>query len=525
MIRISAISVPEGSDIEHLKSKASHMLGLHPSELKDFRIIKRSKDARKRNNILDVYTVIVGAKDEDALLKKYGNRNISSYQEERYVFPTAGKGEKKFRPVISGFGPAGIFAALILSHEGYRPLVIEKGKSIGERTEDVEAFFEKGVLDPSSNVQFGEGGAGAFSDGKLSTGVKDREGRKRFILDTFVRHGADSSILTDSHPHIGTDRLREIIPSIRREIESLGGEIRFRHALSDIEISDGSLSGIIIKGEGGTSVRQDCDCLFLCIGHSARETFSMLYDQGISMETKAFAVGVRAEHKRALIDKGLKQEKASYKLTYHCADGRGVYSFCMCPGGYVINASSEEGHLTVNGMSFSARDGENSNAAIVCTISPEDYIAFGNDALAGVRFQRDLEERAYRECGGAIPYQRYDDFSKNRSGSSYGNVRPGTKGRFAMGNIRNILPSYITDDIIEAMPAFGRRIPGFDSGDTLFAGIEARTSSPVRILRGEDMQSVNVRGIYPAGEGAGYAGGIMSAAIDGIKAAESYIKG
>ena len=518
MIQISDIRVPEGSDDRHIIKKAAHILGVRPDDIHDLKIVKRSKDARKRNNILDVYTVSVRAEDEEGLVSRVSDRSVSIRGEKAYSFPHHGERHAGHRPVVIGFGPAGIFTALLLAHEGYRPLVYERGKSIEEREYDVESFFRTGCLLPDSNVQFGEGGAGTFSDGKLSTGVKDRNGRKEFILETFVRHGADTAILTDSHPHIGTDRLREIIPSLRREIEALGGTIRFGAKLTGIE-ADTGIKGIYINGDEYIPAGE----VFLCLGHSARDTFRMLYDTGLTMESKAFAVGVRAEHKRRMIDEAMRQESAAYKLTYHCRDGRGVYSFCMCPGGYVVNASSETGHLTVNGMSYSLRNGRNSNAAIVCTITPEDYAAFGNDALAGVRFQKSLEKKAYEECGGMIPYQRYGDFRAGRISEDFGEVQPACKGKYSSGNIRNVLPGYICDDIIEAMPSFGRRISGYDSEDTLFAGVEARTSSPVRILRGEDMQSLSIKGVYPVGEGAGYAGGIMSAALDGMKSAEAYI--
>ncbi len=526
MIRITGIKVPSGSDMKHVIDKAARMLHVRPEAIHEIKTLKRSKDARKKGSILDVYTLAVSADDEEKILyecKKRNRNDVSVYKEAAYRYPCHGTEYPKLRPVVAGFGPAGIFAALILAHEGYAPVVFERGKRMEERIGDVEQFFETGILDPGSNVQFGEGGAGTFSDGKLNSGIKDREGRKEFVMKTFVKHGASEDILTSRYPHIGTDRLRVIIPSIRREIESLGGEIHFNTKLTGMDISAGSLTGIRLSGSEREMV--SCDSLFLCPGHSARDTFFMLYDKGLAMEAKPFAVGVRAEHRRLSIDGALCQEKASYKLTYHCSDGRGVYSFCMCPGGYVVNASSEKGYLTVNGMSYAARDGENSNAAIVCTVSPEDYVGFGDDALSGVRFQREIERKAFDECSGAIPSQKYSDFVKDISSDSFGKVKPAYKGKYSFGNIRNILPSYISDDIIEAMPEFGKKIHGYDDGDTLFAGIEARTSSPVRLLRNkDDMQSVSIKGIYPAGEGAGYAGGIMSAAIDGMKAAETYIK-
>lgn len=522
MIRINEIRVEKDAGMAQVKKKAARILGLKPSEITDIRVLKRSVDARKKDSILEVYSVMAEVSREEMVLKNCKDRRVSRAIKEEYSFPSHGQSEAYNRPVVAGFGPAGIFAALLLSHEGYRPLVLDRGRSMEERTGDVNRFFESGVLDPDSNVQFGEGGAGTFSDGKLSTGIKDREGRKSFILDAFIRNGADPDIAVSMHPHIGTDRLRVIIPGLRREIEELGGEVVFGKKLEKLIIENGVIKGIIA---GGEEIR--CDDVFLCTGHSARDTFEMLSECKVALEAKPFAAGVRVSHKRRMIDEALGQESASYKLTYHCRDGRGVYSFCMCPGGYVIDASSEEGCLTVNGMSFSGRNGKNSNSAIVCTVGISDYSGFGEDALRGMRFQRELERRAYKACvegPGLIPCQRYGDFRLDRTSTSFGEAEPECMGRYGMGNIRRILPEEICNDIIEAMPAFGKRIPGFDSDDALFSGLEARTSSPVRITRGEDMMSINVRGLYPAGEGAGYAGGIMSAAIDGMKAAEKYIK-
>ncbi len=523
MIKVTEIRVPEGSGIDHVKKKVSHLIRVPESRIRDFTVLSRSVDARKKNEIFEVYSVSLCTDHEKKTVERCAGKNVTLMEEVRYSYPSGGR-DRKQRPVVAGFGPAGIFASLLLAHAGYRPLVFERGRSIMERASDVEAFFRTGNLKTDSNVQFGEGGAGTFSDGKLNTGIKDRMGRQRFVLETFVRHGADEDILTSAHPHIGTDRLMGIIPSIRREIEELGGEIHFGSKITGIRTeqrNDGSIAICKVLIDDAEEVA--CDALFLCPGHSARDTFEMLYKCGVHMEAKPFAIGVRAEHTRQMIDKAMRQESASYKLTYHCKDGRGVYSFCMCPGGYVVNASSEEGGLTVNGMSYAARDGVNSNAAIVCTVTPEDYAAHCADALAGMRYQRELEKRAYEEGRGSIPYQRYEDFCSDRKSEAFGEVLPSCKGNYTMGNLRRILPSYICDDIMEAMPDFGRRIAGYDGKDTLFAGLEARTSSPVRIIRNEKMQSVSTAGLYPVGEGAGYAGGIMSAAIDGMKCAEQYI--
>ena len=522
MLKINEIKVEKDSDLSHVLKKAGRILGVRPEEIRDFKVLKKSVDARKKDNILEVYSVLVSVEHEDRVLSKCKDKRVSKAEETGYRYPEHGEEEAEHRPVVIGFGPAGIFTALVLAHEGYRPLVFDRGKSMEERAEDVERFFETGVLDPDSNVQFGEGGAGTFSDGKLSTGIKDREGRKQFVLETFIRHGADPEIAVSHHPHIGTDRLRKVIPGIRKEIEALGGSVSFGKKLEGFIIRDGRIRGIQVSGE-----TVQCEDVFLCTGHSARDTYEMLFESGIELEAKPVAVGVRAQHKREMIDKALGQEGASYKLTYNCRDGRGVYSFCMCPGGYVINASSEEGHLTVNGMSYSGRDGENSNSAIVCTVGVEDYRGFGEDALCGMRYLRELERKAYlssKEGEGFIPCQRYGDFKEDLLSEGFGKIRPQCKGRYGFGNIRRILPEKICNDIIEAMPSFGQKIEGFDDEDTVFSGIEARTSSPVRVIRGEDMQSPGIMGLYPVGEGAGYAGGIMSAAIDGMKAAEKYIK-
>ena len=382
----------------------------------------------------------------------------------------------------------------------------------------MERFFKTGILDPSSNAQFGEGGAGAFSDGKLNTLVKDEKGRSRFILETLVRFGADERILYDAKPHIGTDRLIRIIPEIRKEIEKNGGEVRFSTTLTGFATEDGRLKEIIVN-EGETI---PADSLFLCLGHSARDTVRELYSRGIEMEAKAFAVGLRVEHQRKTIDEGLHQKKAAYKLTHKCDDKRGVYSFCMCPGGYVINASSSEGFLCVNGMSYSGRSGENSNSAIVVTVDPSDYMK-GNDPLSGIAFQEEMERKAFEASEGRIPCQLYADFKRDIPSKEAGSVKPSCKGDVGFCSLRPLLPSFVSRDIIEGMEEFGKKIRGFNGDDTLLYGIESRTSSPVRILRDRDFQS-SIRGIYPSGEGAGFAGGIMSAAMDGMRCAETYMK-
>ncbi|MBQ9551111.1 MAG: FAD-dependent oxidoreductase, partial [Lachnospiraceae bacterium] len=418
----------------------------------------------------------------------------------------------------------------VLARAGLRPLVLERGQELSRRRDAVEKFRKTGLLDPESNVQFGEGGAGTFSDGKLNTGIRDKENRNRFVLDSFVKYGAPETILSDNKPHIGSDVLKSIVKNIRCDIIDHGGNVRFRSAFSGFETDkDGLLKGIYINdGE-----YMDCKRLILAIGHSARDTFEVLRNASLMMEPKSFAVGLRVQHLQADInramygeEKGRVKRNADYKLTFRAPSGRGVYSFCMCPGGYVVNSSSERDMLCVNGMSYSGRDGINANSAIVVTVTPDDYADFGYGSfgvLSGMEFQRELERRAFSEGKGLIPCQRLEDFRKNRLSNGFGSIKPQCKGGYSPGNLKNILPDIISSDIISAFASFGQRIGGFDSPDSLLSGVESRTSSPVRILRNENFIS-SVPGIFPAGEGAGYAGGIMSAAIDGLKCAEALLK-
>lgn len=522
MIKISQLKVEKDSGKEKLFEKAAKKLHIKRDRIKDINVLKRSVDARNKGNILDVYclevTTVLSKKEEESLVERARDRDVSLYERKVYdpVFDAAQRPKK--RPVIAGFGPAGIFLSYILSMNGLDPIVIERGRKVEERRLDVEEFFRTGRLDPDSNVQFGEGGAGTFSDGKLNTLIKDEEGRGRFVLETFVRFGADDEILTDSKPHIGTDRLMMIIPAMREEIIKNGAGVRFDTALTGIETDAGKISAVLVNG----NERIETDALFLCIGHSARDTFRMLFENRVYLEAKPFAVGVRVEHERRDIDEALHREKASYKLTHKCADGRGVYTFCMCPGGQVINASSEDGGLCVNGMSFSGRDGRNSNSAVVVTVSPDDFGGDTDDPLRGVDFQRDLERKAYALGEGKIPYERFEDFKEGRDKTHIGRIKPSCPSPYVCADIRSILPEYVATDITEGIDAFAKKLHGFDDPDTLLAGIETRTSSPVRITRDTNFES-NIKGLYPVGEGAGYAGGIMSAAIDALKCAESYI--
>ncbi len=456
----------------------------------------------------------------------------------------------KSRPVVIGMGPAGLFCGYQLAKKGYRPILLERGACIEQRSKDVGRFWAGGELDPESNVQFGEGGAGAFSDGKLNTLVKDKRGRNRAVLETFVSFGAPEDILFDSKPHIGTDLLKQIVSNMRGEILRLGGEVRFHAKVTDFQVREQNGSPAL-AGLGVTDTRTGevfslkAQAAALAIGHSARDTFLVLNETGAEMQAKAFAIGVRIEHPQSLIDTcqygafpyreiSPPLPAASYKLTAKSSDGRGVYTFCMCPGGYVVNASSEKGRLAVNGMSYSGRDGENANSAIVVTVTPEDFGVFRAEmadrhpercagALSGMAFQRRLEEAAYRQGQGAIPVQRFEDYQNGRPSVSFHAFRPQMKGLCRPADVRGIFPASIAKAVEEGILAFDKKIPGFADGDALLSGVESRTSSPVRILRDQACIS-NIRGLYPCGEGAGYAGGILSAAMDGLKVSESMME-
>jgi uncharacterized FAD-dependent dehydrogenase len=545
MLQISEVRIPVEADEDALMRKVCHMLRVGQDQIQKVSIVRRSIDARKKPELYFCDTVGVALRDrhlEGTILKKSKHKNIMSFNPARYHFPGAEAAGNDVSPIVVGAGPAGLFCAYVLAQHGYHPLLLERGDEAQTRREKVSQFWSGDPLDPDSNVQFGEGGAGTFSDGKLNTGVHDRSGRNRFVLETFVKMGAPDDILYDAKPHLGTDRLVAIVRSLREEIIRLGGSVRFRTRVDDLILRDGAVRGVVTSD--GTRI--ESDAVVLAIGHSARDTFKMLNGHGVPMEAKPFAVGVRVEHPQKIINLAqygtadiTHTGPAPYKLTNRCADGRGVYSFCMCPGGYVVNASSEPGHLAVNGMSYRARDGVNANSAIVVTVGPEDFLPFVPDAenqvLSGMYFQEELERRAFSLADGAVPVQRYADFRKSlertggsvRAGSTpsggavsgIGPVSPQIRGRFAAADVRSIFPDFAAADICESMERFGRKIRGFSDGDAVFSGVESRTSSPVRIVRGESGESP-VRGLFPCGEGAGYAGGITSAAIDGIKTAE-----
>lgn len=548
MIRINQIKLPVHHTKKQLEQKIVKILKISAGQPFEYQIVKKSIDARKKPDLRYVYSVEVTIEDEGRILKKVDNNNVMSTKDEKYRLPdidnvrcetqsvrvSAGQASafcaermmsKELRPVVVGAGPAGLFCAYVLALKGLRPIVVERGKCMEERTKDVERFWESGVLDTASNVQFGEGGAGTFSDGKLNTLVKDAFGRNRFVLDTFVKFGAPEEICYENKPHIGTDVLAKVIQNMRKAMETFGAEFLFETCMTDYRISDGKITAI----ELNHTQWLDTDCCVLAIGHSARDTFRMLFEkQQLAMEAKSFAVGFRVEHPQEeinLIQYGETYYKelpaAPYKVSANRKDGRGVYSFCMCPGGYVVNASSNEHGLAVNGMSYSGRNGNNANSAIIVSVDPSDFD--GTDALAGIRFQERLEEKAYALGNGKIPQQLFGDFCENRASVSYGNFESETKGAHVLCNLRGLLPEELETSFVDGMHLFAHSIQGFDREDAILSGVESRTSSPVRITRNESLMS-EIRGIYPCGEGAGYAGGIMSAAMDGLKVAEAILK-
>lgn len=521
MIRVRQVKVKFGEE-NLLKKEVSHKLHINSSQILDLVIIRKSLDARRKDNIHYVYEVDISVPSESKVLNKVHSKDIFLAPQEDYELPEKGNEKLSNRPIIVGSGPCGLFCAYMLAKEGYQPIVIERGDRVEKRVEEVTKFWNTGVLNPNSNVQFGEGGAGTFSDGKLNTMVKDKFFRGKKVFSIFVEHGAPSDIMYLQKPHIGTDLLQNVVKNIRNSIIRMGGEFRYSACVTDLFIENGKVVGIEINGKEQIS----CSVLVLAVGHSARDTFDMLYRRGVEMKAKPFAVGVRVQHPQSMIQMsqyGTLDSRfpvADYKLTYMTKKGRSVYSFCMCPGGFVVNASSEEGRLAINGMSYHARDSKNANSALVVNVTPDD---FGNHPLDGISFQRKLEEKAFLYGAGKIPIQLYDDFRSGIFSTQFGDFLPVMKGNYTFGDLNDILPSFVADSICEAMPVFGKRIIGFDRGDAIFAGVESRTSSPIRIIR-DEMGESNVKGLYPSGEGSGYAGGITTAAMDGIKVAEWIIK-
>lgn len=527
MIRIGQLKLSPDHTEQELIDKAAKILHISPKEIQSFRIKKQSIDARRKPDIKYVYTVDIKTANEKQILKKQKGNQVSLVTEKPYCFPESGTLFMKHRPIIVGSGPAGLFCAYMLALHGYKPVVFERGASVDERTKDIQDFWNGGRLKADSNVQFGEGGAGTFSDGKLNTLVKDADGRNRKVLEIFVDNGAPEEILYINKPHIGTDVLINVVRNMRNKIIEYGGEIHFHSQMIDFCIENESLTSVTITLEGKSTIIP-AETLVLAIGHSARDTFEMLYEKRIPMTAKAFAVGVRVEHPQMLINDSQYGENspyclppAAYKVSANLANGHSVYSFCMCPGGYVVNASSEEGRLAVNGMSYHSRDGRNANSAIIVTVTPEDY---GSEhPLAGMYFQRLLEERAYKAGNGRVPVQCFGDFCRQKTTEKLGTIVPQIKGGYTLTNVRSIFPKIIGDSIESAIKVFDKQIQGFAKDDVVLSAVESRTSSPVRIPRNEYMQLQNT-GIYPCGEGAGYAGGITSAAMDGIKIAEMIAK-
>ena len=525
MLRITELKLPLDHSEAVLKSAVLTRLDITEACLISYQIFRRAHDARNKNSIHLIYTIDVELTNEKEVLSRWQHdTKISLTPDTTYRFLTTKPENLKQRPIVIGFGPCGLFAGLILAQMGFRPIILERGKEVRERTKDTFGLWRKGIFNPESNVQFGEGGAGTFSDGKLYTQIKDPKHYGRKVLMEFVKAGAPPEILTVSKPHIGTYRLVSMVENMRKQIEALGGEIRFQSRVERIEIEYNQVHGVSLSN-GETLISKH---VILAVGHSARDTFKMLYDLGVYVEAKPFSIGFRIEHPQSLIDKCMFGNNAGnpilgaadYKLVHHCKNGRSVYSFCMCPGGTVVAATSEAEHVVTNGMSQYSRNERNANSGIVVGITPDDY---PGHQLAGIDLQRKLEAYAY-VLGGktyAAPGQLVGDFLANKPSTAFGKVIPSYLPDVHLCNLDSALPAYAIEAIREALPAFDKLISGFAMPDAVLTGVETRTSSPIRIKRNDGFQSINTQGLYPAGEGAGYAGGILSAAVDGIKVAEA----
>ncbi|WP_299994416.1 NAD(P)/FAD-dependent oxidoreductase [uncultured Clostridium sp.] len=525
-IRINNLSIGLDDDIKLLKKKASKKLRISVDEIKNFKIVRESIDARNKDNIKLTYAIEFEHKDEEKLINRIHDNDVKIDNSKYEPDVKPGNEILNHRPIVVGLGPAGLFSALMLAQKGYKPLVIERGEDVDKRTETVDKFWRTGELNLESNVQFGEGGAGSFSDGKLTTRIKDK--KCDYVLSELVKAGAPKEIRYEAKPHVGTDILKDVVKNIRKQIISLGGEIRFSSKLEYIKNNQGKIKSIIVNGD-----EIPCDALVLALGHSSRDTYEMLNSIGIFMEPKAFAIGVRIEHPQEMINVGQygkmtnhpKLQAASYNLTYQSrALNRGVYSFCMCPGGVVVAAASENKRLVSNGMSYHARNEENSNSALVVTVGPEDFE--GTSVLRGMEFQRYYEALAYKVGGGdyKAPVQLLGDFVNDRKSTKLGKVKPSYKPGFEFADMRECLPYYVVEGIKDGINNFDRKIKGYGREDAVLTGIETRTSAPVKITRNERLESISLSGLYPCGEGAGFAGGIVSAAVDGIKVAERIIE-
>ncbi len=542
MLRLNQIKVSVTGDMDELKRKISKLLKTEDFTIK--KIVKKSIDARDKTNLLYIYSVDVETKNENRIIeknKKANNNNIMSTTNKRYIFPhdnnLAFSDKKIYSPVIIGAGPAGYFCGLYLARQGYKPIIIEQGKPVHERSKDVEGFWQGKNINPNSNVSFGEGGAGTFSDGKLNTGIKDKMGRITAVVEDFIQFGAPEDIGYLNKPHIGTDELKNVLYNMRQEIISLGGRIHFNTKFIDYnelskEVYEVLIEPVNMDSEFNELTKLKTSALILAIGHSSRDTFAVLANKNIPMEPKSYAIGVRIEHPSEMIDEAQYGSSeaaktlpaADYKMTFRSSEGRSVYSFCMCPGGFVVNASSDVEQSVVNGMSNHSRDERNSNSAIVVNVTLEDFIAegFGGyGVLAGVEFQKKYEKLAYIEGEGKIPVQTFGDYKAGKTTEKLGEIKPNIKGDYRLSNLNNCLPVYVNNAIIEGISYYDGKLKGFARDDSVLSGIESRTSSPVRIIRQEDTLMSEQRGIFPCGEGAGYAGGITSAAVDGIKIAEA----
>lgn len=525
MLKLEGLKLAPEEKEAALHRKAARLLHIPEEDVLSVQVLRRSIDAREELHL--VYTVAAEVRQEKQVLRRCRDRRVSRFAPERYVLPEV-LSSPEVPPVVVGAGPGGLFAALVLARCGLRPILLERGRDTTARQRDVETFWRTGVLDPESNVQFGEGGAGAFSDGKLNTGTKDL--RHRWILEELVRCGAPESILTDAKPHVGTDMLHIALQNLRQELLSLGAQVRFGHRLEGLESRDGVLTGLHVRTGEGT-YRLSVRAVVLAPGHSARDTFRMLYDAGVPMEAKPFAVGVRIEQRQSDCDAAQYKQYAghpglpasTYKLSCHLPNGRGVFSFCVCPGGQVVAAASEEHRVVTNGMSEFARDKENINGALLVNVTPEDF--GGDSPLAGIAFQRDLEAAAYQAGQGnyLAPAQRVEDFLAKRPSTGPGRVIPSYRPGVTWTNLWDCLPDFVAASIAEALPILGRKLKGYDQPDAVLTAVESRSSSPVRLLRDEDRQSP-IRGLYPCGEGGGWAGGILSAAADGMRCAEAICK-